>query len=107
MTECRLVAWTNAKAIRWVKEILPGLPAAWSPRLSPRRFSSSTPTGTTRKVVAVGTARLSFMLATSLAAGPLIADAPGGTVDPAAGCATGGMAAATAGRGSAAGREAG
>ncbi len=43
-----------------------------------RRLSSSTPTGSTRNVVAVGTVRLSFMLATSLAAGPLMGEAPGG-----------------------------
>ena len=53
-------------------------PAAWSAPLSRRRRSSSTPTGTTRKVVAVGTVRLSFMLATSLAAGPLMGAAPDG-----------------------------
>ena len=30
MTGCCLVAWTRANAMRWVKEILPGLPAAAS-----------------------------------------------------------------------------
>ena len=32
-----------------MNEIFPGFPAAWSAWLSPRRFSSSTPTGSTRK----------------------------------------------------------
>ena len=53
-------------------------PPASSPLLSRRRRSSSTPTGSTRKVVAVGTVRLSVMLATSLAWGPLIGEAPAG-----------------------------
>src|SRR5215211_4870020 len=97
--------------MRWVNEIFPVLPALCRPWLSPRRFSSSALTGSTRKVVAVGTARLSFMLATSLAAGPLMGDAPAGGVEGGADAAPGaGMvgvpvtadepsAAATAGRG--------
>ena len=45
----------------------------------------------------MGTVRLSFMLATSLAAGPLMAEAPAGRAAAAAGAA-GARAAATAGR---------
>ena len=71
MTGCCLVAWTSAQAMRWVNEIFSRRPAAWSagveppPPLLQRRRP-----GATRKVVAVGTVRLSFMLATSLAGGP-------------------------------------
>src|SRR3954471_13062183 len=62
--------------MRWVNEILPDLPAACIPALSALRRSSSAATARTRKVVAVGTVRLSVILATSLAAGPLIGLAP-------------------------------
>src|SRR5689334_13458856 len=95
--------------MRWVNEILPALPADWSPWLKLRRRSSSTPTGRTRKVVAVGTVRLSVMLATSLAAGPLMAEAPAGMSATGAeltGTGAGGIAAATAARGSVWGRVA-
>src|SRR5689334_9080036 len=95
--------------MRWVNEILPALPAVWSPWLKLRRRSSSTPTGRTRKVVAVGTVRLSVMLATSLAAGPLMAEAPAGMSDGGGeleGAGAAGMAAATAARGSVWGRAA-
>ena len=34
MTGCCFVAWTSANAMRWVNEILPGFPAAWSAWLS-------------------------------------------------------------------------
>ena len=78
ITGCCLVACTSAQAMRWVKEILSRLPATWSAPLSRRRRSSSTPTGTTRKVVAVGIVRLCSMFATSLAAGPLRGLAPEG-----------------------------
>src|SRR5215203_1289370 len=61
-----------AYAIRWVKEIFSLRPALCSAALRLRRRSSSTATDNSRNVVAVGTVRLSFMLATSLAAGPLI-----------------------------------
>ena len=71
MTGCCLVAWTSAKAMRWVKETLSGRPAAWSAPLSRRRRSSSTPTGTTRKVVAVGTVRLSLHVGDELGGGAL------------------------------------
>src|SRR3954453_18082909 len=64
--------------MRWVNEILPGLPAACIPALSALRRSSSTATGSSRNVVAVGTVRLSIILATSLAAGPLIGLTPDG-----------------------------
>src|SRR5919199_3959003 len=57
-------AFTIAQAIRWVKDSL--RPAA----LSVRRRSSSTVTGTVRKLVAVGIDRLSFMKRARVAAGP-------------------------------------
>ena len=50
------------------------MPAA----LSERRRASSRPTGTLRKLVAVGIERLSFMNFTSVAAGPRIGSAPAG-----------------------------
>ena len=74
------MACTSAKAMRWVNEIFPGFPAAWRAWLSPRRFCFQHADGQHPEVVAVGTVRLSFMLATSLAAGPLMAEAPGGSV---------------------------
>jgi hypothetical protein len=78
MTGWRFVAWTSAYAMRWVKETFSRRPVAWMAALIRRRRSSSAPTGTTRKVVAVGTVRLCSMLATSLAAGPLMGLAPAG-----------------------------
>ena len=49
---------------------LPGFAPDWRRWLKPPPVCSIVPTGSTRKVVAVGTVRLSLMLATSLAAGP-------------------------------------
>ena len=54
-------------------------PAARRAALSSRRRVSRVATDSSRKLVAVGIDRLSFMLATSLAAGPVIGTAPGGT----------------------------
>ncbi len=59
--------------------------------MSSRRRASRVATDSSRKLVAVGIDRLSFMLATSLAAGPVIGTAPGGT---AAGVASAGRAGA-------------
>ena len=55
----------QGKAIKWVKETFSGRPAFRSALLSSRRLASRTPTGSSRNVVAVGTARLSSMLPTS------------------------------------------
>src|SRR5207244_11432405 len=67
MTGNCFAAWTRAQAIRWVYETFFGASAA----LSALRRWSSVVTATSRKLVAVGTARLAVMLATNLAAAPL------------------------------------
>src|SRR5712692_7840602 len=65
-----LTARVIAKAIRCVYEIFSGRPAACTLWLSWRRRWSRTSTRTVRKLVAVGTWRLSSMYLTSAAAGP-------------------------------------
>src|SRR5438105_9763339 len=63
-------ARTTAKAIRCVYETFSGRPAAWIAWLSCRRRWSSRSTRTVRKLVAVGTSRLSSMYLTRAAAAP-------------------------------------
>src|SRR6266705_105095 len=65
-----LTARVIAKATRCVYEIFSGRPAAWTLCVSWRRRWSSTSTRTVRKLVAVGTWRLSSMYLTSAAAAP-------------------------------------
>ena len=70
-------ALTTAKPIRWVKETLPPRPRC-SALLMTVRLSMSSLAGTARTLVAVGTARLAFMLVTTRAAGPLSGVGPDG-----------------------------
>src|SRR6266705_3253600 len=80
-----LTARVIAKATRCVYEIFSGRPAAWTLCVSWRRRWSSTSTRTVRKLVAVGTWRLSSMYLTSAAAAPRKGIIPALSPDPLAG----------------------
>src|SRR5574338_894602 len=97
MERWSLAACTIAQPMRWVKLTFFG---AIRPFSALRRRSRMA-TSTSRKLVAVGTARLATMFWTSRADGPLIGVAPSGT-DAAAGAAAGaGFADGAVGMGSA------
>src|SRR6202171_2518183 len=85
-----LTARVTAKAIRWVYETFSGRPASCTRWLSCRRRRSSTSTRTVRKLVAVGTWRLSSMYFTRAAAAPRKGIAGGFSPPPLAGGGRGG-----------------